>query len=85
MLIEVGFVQKFSLIIGNPGYSIAVILGSLIFATGIGSLSSDVLFKSEVLNVKRTVIILCFYTVFLIIGYENFVKELNKITNHFKN
>ena len=44
MLIEVGFVQKLGLLLGNPGYAIAVVLGALIFATGLGSLVSERIF-----------------------------------------
>jgi predicted membrane-bound spermidine synthase len=41
MLIQIGFMQRFSVYLGHPTYAVAVILFSMILATGIGSLISD--------------------------------------------
>ena len=41
MLIQIGFMQRFSIYLGHPTYAIAVILFSMILATGLGSLLSD--------------------------------------------
>lgn len=41
MLIQIGFMQRFSIYLGHPTYAVAVILFSMILATGVGSLLSD--------------------------------------------
>lgn len=41
MLVEIGFLQRFSVFLGHPIYSLSIVLFSLILSTGIGSLVSD--------------------------------------------
>jgi hypothetical protein len=41
MLVEIGFLQRFSIFLGHPTYSLSIVLFSLILSTGIGSLISD--------------------------------------------
>jgi hypothetical protein len=41
MLIQIGLIQRFSVYLGHPTYAVAVILFSMILATGLGSLASD--------------------------------------------
>jgi SAM-dependent methyltransferase len=41
MLVEIGFLQRFSIFLGHPTYSLSIVLSSLILSTGIGSLISD--------------------------------------------
>lgn len=41
MLIQIGFIQRFSVYLGHPTYSVAIILFSMIVAAGIGSLLSE--------------------------------------------
>lgn len=41
MLIEIAFLQRFSVFLGHPIYSLSIVLFSLILSTGIGSLVSD--------------------------------------------
>jgi hypothetical protein len=41
MLVQVPLMQRFSVYLGHPTYSVAVILFSMILATGVGSLLSD--------------------------------------------
>ena len=41
MLIQIGLIQRFSVYLGHPTYAVAVILFSMILATGLGSLVSD--------------------------------------------
>ncbi len=53
MLVEIGLVQKFRLLVGHPGYTIAVVLASLILFTGIGSAISGPLFERGILNFRR--------------------------------
>jgi hypothetical protein len=43
MMIEIGLLQRMSVFLGHPVYSLSVLLFTLILATGIGSLVSDVL------------------------------------------
>jgi hypothetical protein len=40
MLIEMSFVQRFSVLLGHPTYSLAWVIASMILATGVGSLLS---------------------------------------------
>lgn len=41
MLVEIGLLQRFSVFLGHPTYSLSVVLFSLILSAGIGSLLSD--------------------------------------------
>jgi hypothetical protein len=41
MLIEIGLLQRFSVFLGHPIYSLSIVLFSLILSTGLGSLLSD--------------------------------------------
>ncbi len=41
MLIEMALVQRFSVLLGHPSYALAVVLSSMILATGVGSLLAD--------------------------------------------
>jgi hypothetical protein len=41
MLIEMAFVQRFSVLLGHPTYALAWVIGSMVLATGIGSLRSE--------------------------------------------
>ncbi len=41
MLVEIGLMQRFSVVLGHPVYSLAVTLMLLILSTGVGSLASD--------------------------------------------
>jgi hypothetical protein len=47
MLIEIPLMQRFTILLGHPVYSLAVVLFSLILATGVGSFLSDRVFKGE--------------------------------------
>lgn len=58
ILIETGMVMKFTLLLGNPGYSIAVVLAGLILSTGVGSFASSRLFPPGRLNFARTTLLL---------------------------
>jgi len=40
MMVEVGLVQKFVLFLGHPTYSLAVVLSSLLFSSGLGSFAT---------------------------------------------
>lgn len=43
MMIEIGLLQRMSVFLGHPVYSLSVLLFTLIFVTGLGSLVSDIL------------------------------------------
>jgi SAM-dependent methyltransferase len=43
MLVEIGLMQRFSVLLGHPVYSLAVTLMTVIVSTGLGSLASDAL------------------------------------------
>jgi hypothetical protein len=43
MMVEIGFMQKFTLFLGHPTYSVSVILFSLLCFSGLGSLTSGFL------------------------------------------
>jgi hypothetical protein len=43
MLIEMAFVQRFSLVLGHPSYSLACVIGSMVLAAGVGSAMSEYL------------------------------------------
>ena len=58
MLVEVGLVQKLGLLLGNPGYAIAVVLAAIILGTGSGSLCSNNLFSANILTFQRACIII---------------------------
>lgn len=46
MSLEIGIMQRASILFGNPGTSIAIVLGALILFTGLGSLASDRVFRA---------------------------------------
>ncbi len=59
IFIEIVFVQKFILFLGQPLYSISVVLSSLLFSSGIGSLfSSQILGTAPVRRLKRVLFLL---------------------------
>jgi hypothetical protein len=41
MCVEIGLLQRLSVFLGNPAYSLSIVLFSIILATGLGSLVSD--------------------------------------------
>jgi hypothetical protein len=70
ILVEVGLIRKLGLILGHPSYSISIVLAALIFSTGVGSLSSDRLFRSGILTVRRTASMIVAYIVLGAVLYE---------------
>lgn len=45
MAIEMALIQKFGLLLGHPNHALTVVLASLLFATGVGSLASAALLR----------------------------------------
>ena len=70
ILIEIGLVQKFGLLLGHPSYAISIVLASIIFSTGVGSLLSDRLFASGVVTVKRIAIAIAVYVAVLLWAHD---------------
>ena len=58
MLIEIPLIQKFMLFLGQPTYSVAVLLFSLLVGAGIGSWSSGFIWKSKTLLKLRIAVVI---------------------------
>jgi hypothetical protein len=70
MLVEIGLVQKFRLLVGHPGYTIAVVLASLILFTGMGSAISGPLFARGILNFRRAGLLAGIASVAVLVLFE---------------
>lgn len=68
MLIEIGLMQKMVLLLGNPGIAISVVLATLIFATGVGSLMSNKTFARSLSFHRVTLLLLAYLSLFLFLG-----------------
>jgi hypothetical protein len=73
MLIEVGMVRKLGLLMGNPAYSIAIVLATIIFATGVGARFSTRVFAAGVLDFRRSVVGIIVYTLILAMGIDSLI------------
>ena len=73
ILIEVGLVRKLGLLMGNPSYSLSVVLAGLIISTGVGSLFSQRMFRSGLLTARRTAMLIVAYTIAGSLVYEIYV------------
>jgi hypothetical protein len=62
MLVEIVLMQKFQRFIGSPMYSLIVVLGGLLFFSGVGS------FVSHYFSKKIQIILVAFIPVFLVLG-----------------
>lgn len=58
MLIEIPLIQKFILFLGQPTYSVAMLLFSLLLSAGIGSWLSGILWESRTLLKLRIAVIM---------------------------
>ena len=76
MLIEIGLIRKLGLILGHPVYAISIVLASLIFSTGIGSLSSNRLFGANLLTEKRTAFLIVAYTILSVVVFDALKGEI---------
>ena len=68
MLVEIGLVHKMGLLLGNPSFSIAIVLAGLIFFTGIGSLSSRATFAWGMGFQSCVLFIICYLTGFILLS-----------------
>lgn len=57
IFVEVVFIQKLSLIVGHPSYSLAITLAALLISSGLGSLLSDRISASPVDKAKISTVI----------------------------
>ncbi|QGY00212.1 hypothetical protein EI983_18855 [Roseovarius faecimaris] len=62
MFVEIGLIQSTSLLYGNPGLTIAIVLGLVILSTGLGSLCSNWCFDKG-LTIRRSVVLVCLYAI----------------------
>ncbi|NOT30684.1 MAG: hypothetical protein HOP15_09590, partial [Planctomycetes bacterium] len=56
--VQISFIQRFTLFLGHPVYSISVVLLAFLLSSGLGSMSSRRLFESGRLTFARTVLAL---------------------------
>jgi hypothetical protein len=70
MLIEMGLIQKLRLLVGHPGYTLAVVLASIVLFAGIGSFASGRLFSSGVLTLGRGAVLTAAATVACILVFD---------------
>ena len=69
MVLEIAIMQRASLLFGNPGISIAIVLGALILFTGLGSLLSDRLFRNG-LACGPVALLAAAYSLILGVGFD---------------
>jgi len=73
MLVEIGMVHKMGLLLGNPAFSIAIVLAGLILFTGLGSLVSRAAFASG-LGFRSCVLFIVAYLVGFILLSDAIVR-----------
>jgi hypothetical protein len=78
MFLEITFIQKFILFLGHPLYSVSIIIFSLLFSSGLGSLLSKRILRQNLKrNLKRSLLLcaglIVLYLFFLPFLYENFI------------
>ncbi|MEE8272924.1 MAG: hypothetical protein V3R98_14525 [Alphaproteobacteria bacterium] len=69
MFLEIGIMQKASLLFGNPGLTIAIVLASIILLSGIGSLISDWSFRG-LLSFRSAAVAVFAYALCLYLGLD---------------
>lgn len=80
MFIEVTLIQKFILFLGHPLYSVSTIIFSLLFSSGIGSLSSTKIFSKNLRARGAIAIFSCLVLIFLSFSllplfFESFITQ----------
>lgn len=78
MFVEITWIQKFILFLGQPLYSISAIIFSLLISSGLGSFFSKSLFSQDLKKKLRTSLILCsglilIYMLLLPLFFDNFL------------
>jgi hypothetical protein len=56
--VQISFIQRFSLFLGHPAYAVSVVLLAFLVSSGLGSLSSDRLFRSKLAGFGSVVLVL---------------------------
>jgi hypothetical protein len=84
MLIEMGMIQKFRLLIGHPGYTLGIVLASIVFFAGVGSWISGPLFGSGRMSITRAALLVTFTTVLSIGCFELFSDHLLELPREVK-
>lgn len=70
MFVQLGLIQKLRLLIGHPGFTIAIVLASMILFTGVGSFLSDRLFSKRLLTFRRAALAAALATIAAILAIE---------------
>ena len=69
IFVEIAIMHSFVLLMGNPIYSFAVVLASLLLSAGVGSWLSECLFQKQIINFKKlsisVAVLLCCYFVLI--------------------
>jgi hypothetical protein len=73
IIVEIILIKIFQLFLGNPAYSISIIIFSLLLSSGIGSLLSE---KINQLFKKRTIMVITLFVVFVLIIYSLFLFDI---------
>jgi len=76
MLVEIGLLNKLQLIVGHPGYTLAVVLTSAILFAGLGSFASDRNFDRGRLNFRTCALLACLSGALLLFAINQFSAEL---------
>ena len=85
MFVEIIFIQKFILFLGNPVYSISVIIFSLLFSSGLGSLfSKKILGKNLKQNLRKSLFLCAGLVVLYLLLFPLFTQSLIHLGLPFK-
>jgi hypothetical protein len=75
MFLEIGIMQKGSLLFGNPGLTIALVLGGIIFFAGLGSLISNWTFQRG-LTFRMTAVLVVAYIAVLVLMLDSMMHAI---------
>jgi hypothetical protein len=63
MFVEMATIQKFRLMVGHPGYTLATVLASIVLFAGLGSLASRYLFRRGTLTLRSAALLTILTTI----------------------
>jgi hypothetical protein len=75
MFVEISLIMRMSLFLGHPTYSLAIVLFSIILATGVGSLLSDRVVQLSVGSLVGTPLVLAVYLALLPLWWGKLLDE----------
>lgn len=84
MLIEIGLLNKLQLVVGHPGYTLAVVLTSVILFAGAGSYCSDRLFDRRWLDFRRAAFAVVISGALMLAFFNHFSHELTALPRAIK-